>query len=177
MSNTVRAIVSDEEWARALSCAQACLPGVARTDLDNAMQHAFGILALAMEGETVGPLNYALGYDDGLRAQQPAKVPSRDGIIEALRNVPINIEGAMIYAGKAIGEVPATILDRESAERIADAVLAAGVLELRGIVTAMHNAFMAMCAQRDNPDAEVFQDAIDALGLACNPDRVSNSPR
>lgn len=32
---------------------------------------------------------------------------------------------------------------------------------------AMHDAFMAMCSHRDSPDDEVFQDAIDALGLAC----------
>lgn len=31
---------------------------------------------------------------------------------------------------------------------------------------ALHEAFMAMCAYRDNKDEEVFQDAIDALGLA-----------
>ncbi len=29
-----------------------------------------------------------------------------------------------------------------------------------------HDAFMAMCAHRDSPDDEVFQEAIDALGLA-----------
>ncbi len=33
---------------------------------------------------------------------------------------------------------------------------------------AARDAFMAMCAHRDNPDDEVFQDAIDALGLACS---------
>lgn len=30
---------------------------------------------------------------------------------------------------------------------------------------ALHDAFMAMCSHRDNPDDEIFQDAIDALGL------------
>jgi hypothetical protein len=39
---------------------------------------------------------------------------------------------------------------------------------VKTLETALHIAFMAMCAQRDNPDAEVFQDAIDALGLAAN---------
>ena len=34
---------------------------------------------------------------------------------------------------------------------------------------ALHEAFMAMSNQRDNPDAEVFQDAIDALGMAAEP--------
>jgi hypothetical protein len=29
-------------------------------------------------------------------------------------------------------------------------------------------AFYAMCAYRDSPDKEVFQDAIDALGIALN---------
>jgi hypothetical protein len=36
-----------------------------------------------------------------------------------------------------------------------------------GEAEAMHAAFMAMCAHRDSPDDEVFQDAIDALGMAC----------
>ena len=31
---------------------------------------------------------------------------------------------------------------------------------------AMHKAFMAMCAHRDSPDLEVFQDAIDELGMS-----------
>lgn len=39
---------------------------------------------------------------------------------------------------------------------------------------AMHDAFMAMCSHRDSPDAEVFQDAIDALGMACGD--INNDP-
>ena len=31
---------------------------------------------------------------------------------------------------------------------------------------ALHVAFMAMCAQRDSPDDEVFQDAIDAMVIS-----------
>ena len=38
--------------------------------------------------------------------------------------------------------------------------------EIEQLRAAIHVAFMAMCAQRDNPDEEVFQDAIDALGLS-----------
>ena len=37
---------------------------------------------------------------------------------------------------------------------------------IRELEGALHGAFMAMCAQRDSPDTEVFQDAIDALGTA-----------
>jgi len=37
---------------------------------------------------------------------------------------------------------------------------------IKTLEAAIHSAFMAMCAQRDSPDNEVFQDAIDALGLA-----------
>lgn len=37
---------------------------------------------------------------------------------------------------------------------------------VEALEVACHIAFMAMCAQRDNPDDEVFQDAIDALGMA-----------
>jgi hypothetical protein len=37
---------------------------------------------------------------------------------------------------------------------------------IEALEAALHAAFMAMCAQRDSPDEEVFQDAIDALGLA-----------
>jgi uncharacterized protein YjaG (DUF416 family) len=37
---------------------------------------------------------------------------------------------------------------------------------IEALETALHIAFMAMCAQRDSPDNEVFQNAIDALGLA-----------
>jgi len=37
---------------------------------------------------------------------------------------------------------------------------------IEALEAALREAFMAMCAQRDNPDEEVFQDAIDALGLA-----------
>ena len=37
---------------------------------------------------------------------------------------------------------------------------------IEALEAALHAAFMAMCAQRDTPDDEVFQDAIDALGLA-----------
>ena len=40
--------------------------------------------------------------------------------------------------------------------------------EIARLRAAGHDAFMAMCQQRDNPDAEVFQDAIDALGRALN---------
>lgn len=32
-----------------------------------------------------------------------------------------------------------------------------------------NEAFLAMCAYRDSPDEEVFQDAIDALGAALSP--------
>jgi hypothetical protein len=40
--------VSDEDWARALECAMSCLHGIPITaaELDNAMQHAFGMLSL-----------------------------------------------------------------------------------------------------------------------------------
>jgi hypothetical protein len=37
---------------------------------------------------------------------------------------------------------------------------------IEALEAALHEAFMAMCAYRDNKDEEVFQDAIDALGLA-----------
>ena len=40
---------------------------------------------------------------------------------------------------------------------------------IEALEAALREAFMAMCAQRDNPDEEVFQDAIDALGLAAFP--------
>ena len=39
------------------------------------------------------------------------------------------------------------------------------------LLKAMHAAFMAMIAYRDSKDEETFQDAIDALGLACNSDK------
>jgi hypothetical protein len=37
---------------------------------------------------------------------------------------------------------------------------------IEALEAALHDAFLAMCSHRDNPDDEVFQDAIDALGLA-----------
>ena len=37
---------------------------------------------------------------------------------------------------------------------------------IEALEATLHAAFMAMCAQRDTPDDEVFQDAIDALGRA-----------
>jgi hypothetical protein len=39
-------------------------------------------------------------------------------------------------------------------------------VRIEELEAALHSAFMAMCAQRDNPDDEVFQDAIDKAGLA-----------
>lgn len=42
----------------------------------------------------------------------------------------------------------------------------AALAEIERLRAAGNAAFFAMCDQRDNPDAEVFQDAIDALGLA-----------
>jgi hypothetical protein len=38
--------------------------------------------------------------------------------------------------------------------------------EIERLRAAADAAFFAMCAQRDSPDDEVFQDAIDALGVA-----------
>lgn len=41
--------VSDEDWQRALDCAMSCLRKpfhISRSSMDNAMQHAFGILSL-----------------------------------------------------------------------------------------------------------------------------------
>ena len=46
-------------------------------------------------------------------------------------------------------------------------------IKLQAALVAMHDAFMAMCAYRDSHDDEVFQDAIDALGLAAN--RIGDS--
>jgi hypothetical protein len=43
--------------------------------------------------------------------------------------------------------------------------------EIERLRTACDAAFMAMCAYRDNGDAELFQDAIDALGSAMLIDR------
>jgi hypothetical protein len=43
--------VTDEEWQRALDCAMSCLKPplyVSRSAMDNAMQHAFGMLSLAV---------------------------------------------------------------------------------------------------------------------------------
>lgn len=42
-------VVSDEDWQRALDCAHSCFPlgKVTREELDNALQHAFGMLSLA----------------------------------------------------------------------------------------------------------------------------------
>ncbi len=40
--------------------------------------------------------------------------------------------------------------------------------EIEILRAAGHAAFLAMCDQRDTPDAEAFQDAIDALGLVLN---------
>jgi hypothetical protein len=40
--------------------------------------------------------------------------------------------------------------------------------EVDRLRAAADDAFMAMCAYRDNKDDECFQDAIDALGLALN---------
>jgi hypothetical protein len=37
---------------------------------------------------------------------------------------------------------------------------------IEALEAALHAAFMAMCAHRDSPDDEVFQDAIYALGMA-----------
>jgi len=45
--------------------------------------------------------------------------------------------------------------------------------EIARLKTAMHDAFMAMCAHRDKPDDELFQDAIDALGIAVSDERPS----
>jgi hypothetical protein len=55
------------------------------------------------------------------------------------------------------GSIPPTYLS-EAADRI------------EALEEALYDAFMAMCSHRDNPDDEVFQDAIDALGLACEID-------
>ncbi len=38
--------------------------------------------------------------------------------------------------------------------------------EIARLRAAGYVAFMAMCDQRDNPDVELFQDAIDAFGCA-----------
>ena len=46
--------------------------------------------------------------------------------------------------------------------------LAAKDIEIERLRTAGDAAFYAMCAYRDSPDKEVFQDAIDALGIALN---------
>ena len=42
--------VSDEDWRRALDCAHSCFPlgKVTRDELDNAMQHGFGMLSLSV---------------------------------------------------------------------------------------------------------------------------------
>ena len=46
----------------------------------------------------------------------------------------------------------------------------AAAARIEALEAALHEAFMAMCAYRDNKDEEVFQDAIDALGLALAPE-------
>jgi hypothetical protein len=38
--------------------------------------------------------------------------------------------------------------------------------EIERLRVAMHDAFMAMCAYKDSRDEKIFQDAIDALGMA-----------
>lgn len=38
--------------------------------------------------------------------------------------------------------------------------------EIERLRIAGHDAFVEMCAYRDSPDLETFQDAIDALGIA-----------
>lgn len=43
-------------------------------------------------------------------------------------------------------------------------IVAADRIEV--LEAALHDAFMAMCSHRDSADDEIFQDAIDALGLA-----------
>ncbi len=53
-------------------------------------------------------------------------------------------------------------------------VLNAAANRIEELEAALHIAFMAMCAQRDNPDDEVFQDAIDALGMATSERRCEN---
>jgi hypothetical protein len=45
-------------------------------------------------------------------------------------------------------------------------VLTKAAAEIERLRAAGDAAFMAMCAYRDSPDKEVFQDAIDALGMA-----------
>jgi hypothetical protein len=48
---------------------------------------------------------------------------------------------------------------------------------VKALEAALHDAFMAMCAHRDRPDDEVFQDAIDALGLASSGVAQTPTPR
>ena len=51
----------------------------------------------------------------------------------------------------------------------ATARIAKQKVRIETLEAALHEAFMAMCAYRDSKDEEVFQDAIDALGLAAFP--------
>ena len=56
--------------------------------------------------------------------------------------------------------------------------LAGLIGRIEELENALHAAFMAMCDQRDNPDGEVFQDAIDALGMAASaktPTRITGA--
>jgi hypothetical protein len=81
-------------------------------------------------------------------------------LIERLRGlirVPVN-DGAGLLNDKDFFErqFPASKIALEAADRI------------EALEAALHNAFMAMCDQRDHPDNEVFQDAIDALGMAAS---------
>jgi hypothetical protein len=55
-------VVSDEDWQCALDCAMECLHpeftpahDISRAEMDNAMQHAFGILSLKYEGRRGSP--------------------------------------------------------------------------------------------------------------------------
>jgi len=58
------------------------------------------------------------------------------------------------------------IADDERVDFHARGTCEIAITEIERLRDAMHEAFMAMCAHRDHPDDEPFQDAIDALGVA-----------
>jgi FAD/FMN-containing dehydrogenase len=84
----------------------------------------------------------------------------------ATEAVPIVAAKARVWA--EVGQ-PDAMTDEDVTLRIGDVWMLLDELERLG--AAADAAFYAMCDQRDSPDEEVFQDAIDALGYALRHER------